>query len=146
MPLLCWLRPQSGDLGRFVEFNIKALRYLLAQGVLINLGKLMPYQYQGFCHETLEQAVVDELDNGLFVVGSTIYLPVSYSLGTDSALLNYVTDLGVVKSFTRNYPACTDIGYPSITGLSLEQSLLLNAAVIACWSIAYAFKVARRSF
>lgn len=104
----------------------------------------MPYQYHNFCHATLEQAVVDEFDNGVITAGSVVYSPVSYTLSANSAVINYAYDNNQIMTLTRYYPTCTDVGYPSITGLSLSEGIALNVAVITIWCIAHASRAVRR--
>lgn len=104
----------------------------------------MPYQYNNFCHETLESAVKDEIDNGVIAGSSAIYSPVSYSLGADSAVINYVSDSNQAMTLTRAYPVCTDVGYPSITGLTMAEGIMLNSSVVVLWCIAFGIRSARK--
>lgn len=105
----------------------------------------MPYLYQNFCHETLEETVNDEFDNGIFTAGSIVYAPTSYSLGLDSAVINYAYDDNKTMALTRVYPTCTEVGYPSIIGLTMNEAIILNSSVVLLWCIAFGIKAARRT-
>jgi hypothetical protein len=103
----------------------------------------MPYQFQNFCHETIDQAVNDEIDNGLLITPNEIYSPVSYVADIDSAIITYQTNSGGQITLDRVYPACVDIGYPSMTHMTLSDAVEINGAIIGLWVIAYCVRAVR---
>jgi len=101
------------------------------------------YQYKNYCHETLEQAVIDEMDDGV-LVGTHVYTPLSYQLDTNFAIINYVNETNDNFALSRVYPVCTDVGYPSITGLTMSEAIMLNSSVVLLWCIAFGIRAARQ--
>lgn len=105
----------------------------------------MPYQYNNFCHATLEEAVKDEFDNGPFIAGSIVYTPLNYSLGATSATINYDSPTNAPIALNRVYATCADVGYPSITGLTMGEGVILNSSVVVLWCIAFGLRAARKT-
>lgn len=103
------------------------------------------YRYQNFCHETIEDAVLDEFDDGVKSAGTVLYAPTSYTLEGASAVINYESSNNTAMSLVRVYPTCNEVGYPSITGFTMDEAIVLNSSVILLWCVAFGIRASRRT-
>ncbi len=80
------------------------------------------------------------------MVSNSAYSPVSYTLQSDNtALIDYQNSLGSGFSLVRLYPYCAQVGYPSISGMTLDDAILLNGSVILLWCMAFGLRAVRKT-
>lgn len=107
------------------------------------------YRYKNLCHATLNDAAMDEFDDGVFVSNDVLYSPVTFHFGsqygTQTVSFDYYTSTGAMVTVPRVYPSCTVIGYQSVLGLDFSDAVLYNVAIVTLWCIAYAFRSTRRA-
>ncbi len=97
----------------------------------------MSYQYKALCYGTPESLLsamaADMTGAGVSSDGA----PVSYYTVVDGQSLKTITSSGITTTMTPELIECQLI--------TLPQTLLICTAIVACWTIAYGYRLMRSS-
>ncbi|MEF3074887.1 hypothetical protein V2P20_07605 [Methylobacter sp. Wu1] len=99
------------------------------------------YLFDGYCYETLQEAVDAELSAPVRATETGAAVPVSY----DSGNLTFATSNGGTFTVARPYPVCSAVGYQhNFTGISLADANETSWLVVAVWCVVWAVKNVKR--
>lgn len=99
------------------------------------------YLFDGYCYETLQEAVDAEISAPVRATETGAAAPVSY----DGSGLTFATSGGGSFTVARSYPTCAFVGYQhNFTGVSLADVSETSWLVVAVWGVVWAVKNIKR--